>query len=74
MADKGKNSSRPVKMQMMRVDNCARLNVREGPSIDNEIVTVLERGDMVKVDPTFIDSKFYKIENGYVMKQFIVRV
>lgn len=59
------------------VDNCIRLNVREKPSIDAEILTALEAGSEVRLLKDEIDNGFYKIctasgLDGYCMCEYIV--
>lgn len=56
------------------VANCKALNVRKSPSLDAEIVTVLDETRVVKILDTKND--FYKVEIatdqvGYCMKKFI---
>lgn len=59
------------------VDNCIRLNVREKPSIDSEILTALEAGSEVRLLKDEIENGFYKIctasgLEGYCMCEYIV--
>ena len=59
------------------VDNCIRLNVREKPSIDAEILTALEAGSEVRLMKDEIENGFYKIctasgLDGYCMREYIV--
>ena len=59
------------------VDNCIRLNVREKPSIDAEILTALEAGSEVRLLKDEIENGFYKIctasgLEGYCMCEYIV--
>lgn len=59
------------------VDNCIRLNVREKPSIDAEILTALEAGAEVRLLKDEIENGFYKIctasgLDGYCMCEYIV--
>lgn len=80
--DRKPESTRPAKVpkaRSMRVDNCARVNVRDEASSDGEVVDTLDRGTLVKVDPTFKDEKFAKVRygedgEGYIMKQFLAEV
>ncbi len=56
--------------------NCALLNVREEPSAESEILTVLKKDSEVMIDFDESTEDFYSICNeagieGYCMKQFI---
>lgn len=58
------------------VANCRKLNIREAPNMDADIVTVLTAGSEVMVDITNSTDDFYKVCNavgieGYCMKQYI---
>lgn len=70
---------RTPKPKTMRVDNCARVNVRGEANTDSDPVATLDRGTLVKVDLTFKDEKFAKVHygedgNGFIMKQFLAEV
>lgn len=59
------------------VDNCFRLNVREKPSVDAEILTVLEAGSEVRLLKDAMENGFYKVctasgLEGYCMCEYIV--
>ena len=59
------------------VDNCLRLNVREKPSIDAEIITALEAGSEVRLMKDEMENGFYKVctasgLEGYCMCEYIV--
>ena len=59
------------------VDNCIRLNVREKPSIDAEILTALEAGSEVRLMKDEMENGFYKIctasgLEGYCMCKYIM--
>lgn len=59
------------------VDNCIRLNVREKPSIDAEILTALEAGSEVRLLKDEMENGFYKVctasgLEGYCMCEYIV--
>lgn len=59
------------------VDNCLRLNVREKPSIDAEILTALEAGSEVRLMKDEMENGFYKVctasgLDGYCMCEYIV--
>ena len=58
------------------VDNCLRLNIREKPSIDAEILTALEAGSEVRLLKDEMENGFYKIctasgLDGYCMCEYI---
>ena len=58
------------------VTNCRKLNIREAPNMDADIVTVLPAGSEVMVDVKHSIDDFYKVCNavgieGYCMKQYI---
>ena len=59
------------------VDNCIRLNVREKPSIDAEVLTALEAGSEVRLMKDEMENGFYKVctasgLEGYCMREYIV--
>ena len=59
------------------VDNCIRLNVREKPSVDAEILTALEAGSEVLLLEDETENGFYKVctasgLEGYCMCEYIV--
>ena len=59
------------------VDNCIRLNVREKPSVDAEVLTALEAGSEVHLLKDEMENGFYKIctasgLEGYCMCEYIV--
>ena len=59
------------------VDNCIRLNVREKPSVDAEILTALEVGSEVRILKDETENGFYKVctasgLDGYCMCEYIV--
>lgn len=58
------------------VINCARLNVREKPSKEANVVEVLNVGSEVLVDKSEVNDEFYKVttksgKDGYCMKTFV---
>lgn len=58
------------------VYNCARLNVREAPSIDAEILYEINQGTEVLINENESTDTFYKIctssgFEGFCMKQYI---
>lgn len=57
------------------IANCDRLNIRKGPSVDTEILAVVDRGTKVVVEP-ISNNEFYKVYvesgiEGYAMKAYI---
>ena len=58
------------------VTNCRKLNIREAPNMDADIVTVFPAGSEVMIDIANSTDEFYKVCNavgieGYCMKQYI---
>jgi uncharacterized protein YgiM (DUF1202 family) len=57
------------------VDLGCFLRLRKEPSIESEILTVLNPGEEIKVDLTHSTNDFYKVFvhefKGYCLKQFI---
>lgn len=58
------------------VVNCAKLNVREEPSADAEVVCVLDVMSEIKIDATKSDNEWFKIctasgVEGYCMRKFV---
>lgn len=56
--------------------NCELLNVREEPSVESEVLTILKKNSEVMIDFDESTEDFYNICNeagieGYCMKQFI---
>lgn len=49
-----------------------KLNVRKEPSLDSEIVRVLDDESIIDVES--FDDSWYKVEDGYVMKEFTIIV
>lgn len=52
------------------VVNCSKLRIRKTPSLKGDVLGELDKGTKVEI----LDdkpSKFYKIEGGYCMKDFI---
>lgn len=64
---------------------CERLNVRSRANSNADVVTIIEKGSVVTIDPNTIGNKFYKIRmirprtrpladeviDGYCMAEFI---
>lgn len=63
-----------AKVPIYGVVNCARLNIRRGPSIDTKPVSIVESGSELEIE-TFNDEWFKVLTNdgisGYCMKKFI---
>lgn len=58
------------------VTDCAKLNVRQEPNVDSDIVTVINVGTRVIVDEDSSTDDFYKIVTassveGFCMKDYI---
>ena len=53
------------------VTNCLRLNVREKPDKNSDIVEVVNKGDTLSINPNKSTDGWYYAGNGYVMKEFI---
>lgn len=58
------------------VANCLRLNVREKPSKEANIICVIQLGSEVKIDEIESTDEFYKVctetgVEGFCMKQYI---
>ena len=56
-----------VRKGIVNIDN---LRLRKGPSIDTEILKLLQPGDQVEILED-ANQDFYKVKGGYLMKQFI---
>lgn len=63
-----------AKVPIYGVVNCARLNIRRGPSIDTRPVTIVENGSELEIE-AFNDEWFKVLTNdgisGYCMKKFV---
>lgn len=73
--------TKKVKYNPMKVDKCSKVNVRAEADTDStvEILTTLNRGTVVQVDPSFKDSDFYMVKlsgglTGYVRKDYLVEL
>lgn len=71
----------PKKMRLipMKVDNCARVNMRAEPSFNASIVKTLDRDTVVHTDPSFRDEHFVAIKEagevvGFIKKDFLSAV
>lgn len=53
---------------------CKKLNMRKSPTIDADVVCVLDEGEVVKIE-SYDSDEFYKAtsgkQKGYCMKKFI---
>ena len=67
--------SEPPKPVLAYVSGCVRLNIRKQPSLNSEIVGILNADDVVEIDHDESTDSFYKIVSpkavGYCMKQYI---
>lgn len=62
------------------VSNCEKLNIRNTPDIDSEILIVVNKGTKVEINEELSNDKFYSVTAycpnditviGYAMKDFI---
>lgn len=58
------------------VHNCVKLNVRKNPSIDSDVITVLNEHDKIKVKDVDVLSDWYFIQlpngkEGFSMKKYV---
>lgn len=63
------------------VANCINLKVRTGPSKDDDVLTMLDKGDKVEIDEKLSTNDFYHITvsrnnesevySGFCMKEYI---
>ena len=57
------------------VDNCAKLNIRKSPSIDSEVLLILNKDDEVIVRGSAYDDDWYSVyaneQEGFCMKKYI---
>ena len=57
------------------VDGCEKLNVRKEPNKESDVVTVIDRGLEVTIDPEKSSTEWYAINTvgveGFVMSKFI---
>ena len=59
-----------TKKERIGIVNINNLRLREGASIDSKVIKMLQKGmEVVILDDK--DDKFYKVEGGFVMKEFI---
>lgn len=62
--------------KMGAVSGCVRLNVRETPSIDGEVVAIIKKGEVVEIFEEESTDEFYKVctatgAEGFCMRKFI---
>lgn len=62
---------KPVESKKGKVINCERLNVRKGPSKEEEVVAVLKVGTVIVIEKIKDNKEWYKTPSGYVMSKFI---
>lgn len=65
-----------VKNKIGTVDGCVRLNVREEPSIEAEVVTIIKKGEAVEIFEEESTEEFYKVcaatgAEGFCMRKFV---
>lgn len=68
----------PAKPAVGIVFNCTKLNVRANPSIDADVIAVLDNNSEVEIDVARSTSDWFKIctaagVEGYCMRKFIKR-
>lgn len=54
-----------------KVANCEKLNVRKSASADAPVVTIIEKGTEVEINPEKSIDEWYAISDGFVMSKFI---
>lgn len=63
--------SNVIKLETGKVANCEKLNVRKSASVDSPVVTIIEKGTEVEINPNKSVDGWYAISNGFVMSKFI---
>ena len=58
------------------VSNCSKLNVRRSPSIDSEVVCVIDKGSEVTISDFSNDGDWYNVtlpngKTGYSMQKYV---
>lgn len=53
------------------VVDCSRLNIRVSPSLESDIIRVVDKGEKLPIYIAESTDGFYKTDNGYVMKKYI---
>ena len=71
--------SKKAKLVPMRVENCARVNVRTEPNMDAGVLKTLDRGVVVYTDPSFHDDSFVSVKldgnvTGFIKKDFLTAI
>lgn len=61
---------------MFGLVNCKMLNVREAPTIESEVLTILHKDSEVMIDPSMSTDEFYSVctetgIEGFCMRDFI---
>lgn len=71
----------PVLDEVYRVVNCANLNVRSHPrpAVPSDVIGSLPKGEIVHVDPKFINEDFKKVVKdgalvGYVSADYLEKI
>ena len=59
------------------VENCCKLNVRSGPSIESDVICTITVGDMVEIDMSKSTSEWFNIcteagIEGFCMSEYIL--
>lgn len=67
---------RKPKLLSKKVANCSKLNVREEPVADANVLRTIDKDDIVKIDQKFSDSTFERVVFpggviGYVNKAYL---
>lgn len=68
-----KTSKKKVATVISGIVNCERLNIRSEAKTGDNIIEVVEKDTVLKIDSSFEDKDFYKLDgkNAYCMKKFI---
>jgi uncharacterized protein YgiM (DUF1202 family) len=61
----------PPKATFGVVTNCLRLNVREMPRKNSDVVAVVDKGEELPIDLDKSTDGWYCVGSGYVMKEFV---
>lgn len=64
------------KMTIVTVGNCKKLNIRKEPSLNGEIIDVLNSGDILEKTGTYISDVFSEVRllsgiYGYAMTKYL---
>lgn len=60
-----------VKSAKGTVVGCLALNIRDIPSITGKVVTTVMSGTELTIDKAGSTDDFYKVEQGYCMKEYV---